>query len=119
MIFRSMSTNTTHLEKQLIVLNEHGLHARPAADFVRVATRFASTIQIRTRGSEHSAKRVMDVLFAKLNFGHAFILVADGPDATEAVAALESLLQRLAAVDQALTKPHLQAVRSPRDFLTD
>jgi len=76
----------------LKVLNRLGLHARPAAEFVRCARSFKSTIVIRKGEENFSASSILDVLSANLDFGSAMILMADGPDADTALERLSALL---------------------------
>ena len=80
------------MEQELIILNKLGLHARPAAEFVRCARKFKSTIVIRKDGEEYSAESILDVLSANLDCGARMMLSADGPDAGEALAELGALL---------------------------
>jgi phosphocarrier protein HPr len=71
-----------------------GLHARPAALFIRCVVRFKSTITI-WRGEENfSAASLLEVLTANLDCGARVILEAIGPDEQEAINELEALLLR-------------------------
>ena len=86
----------THLAtKELKVLNELGLHARPAAQFVRCVQRYRSEIWLISKGTKFHAGRLMDVLLANLDQGAAFTVEASGPDAEEAVEHLERLMTEL------------------------
>jgi phosphocarrier protein HPr len=89
-----------HVERETQVRNRLGLHARTASDFVRCARSFRSDIQLVVGGRRHSARQVMEVLLAHLDPGCRFTIVADGPDAEVAAEALETVLARLAALDQ-------------------
>lgn len=80
------------MEKELTVLNSLGLHARPAAEFVRCARRFKSRVVITKKGEEYSAASILDVLSANLDCGSKMMLRADGPDAAEALEALAGLM---------------------------
>jgi len=80
------------MDRELTILNELGLHARPAAEFVRCARKFKSTIVIRKDGGEYSAESILDVLSANLDCGSRMIVSADGPDAREALDQLANLL---------------------------
>jgi phosphotransferase system HPr (HPr) family protein len=73
----------------LIVVDPTGLHARPAARFVQVASRFASRIALRHNGREVDAKSLIALLGLTLRPGSRINLSADGADAAEAMAALE------------------------------
>jgi phosphocarrier protein HPr len=69
-----------------------GLHARPAARFVRWVNRFKSTITIWKGEEKFSAASLLEVLTANLNYGARFVLEAIGPDEHEALNKLELLL---------------------------
>lgn len=83
-------------EREFTVLNKLGVHARPAADFVRCARRFASKIEIVNRGQRFPGQEMLGVLLAGLSAGTRFQLLAEGPDAKLAVDTLGALLQQFA-----------------------
>ena len=81
------------LTVELEVLNELGLHARPASEFVRCAMKFKATgIVLRKDGAVYGATSILEVLMANLDQGAVFTLEADGPDAAEAIEELSALL---------------------------
>jgi len=82
------------MERELTILNKLGLHARPAAEFVRCARKFKSTIVINKDGEQYSAESILDVLSANLDCGSKMILTADGPDAKAALDDLSALLHQ-------------------------
>ena len=82
------------MERELKVLNKLGLHARPAAEFVRCARKFKSTVQILKDEGEYSAASILDVLSANLDCGSTMILRAEGSDAAQALDELSKLLHR-------------------------
>ena len=82
------------MERELTILNKLGLHARPAAEFVRCARKFKSTIVIRKDGEEFSAASILDVLSANLDCGAHMTVNADGPDAEAALDALTALIEQ-------------------------
>lgn len=80
--------------RQLTVVNELGLHARAAARFVSVASRFRSQIRV-TRGQRTmDGKSILGLLLLAAARGSELTISADGPDEEEAVAALGSLVER-------------------------
>ena len=79
-------------ELTLTVVDPAGLHARPAARFVRAAARFESRIVIRHGGHEADAKSLIALLGLAIRPSSEIVLVADGPDAEAAIAALATEL---------------------------
>lgn len=78
------------------VTNEHGLHARPAALFVRTAAQFRSRIRLRNLsrgGQEVDAKSIMQLLTAGVDRGSRVELLAEGDDAEQAIQALTDLVR--------------------------
>jgi phosphotransferase system HPr (HPr) family protein len=76
---------------ELTIHNKVGLHARPAAAFVKTAGRFKSaiTVQNRTTGSKPvNAKSILLVLTLGVEKGHTIAVTAAGHDEAEAMAAL-------------------------------
>ena len=80
------------MEREVTVVNRLGLHARPAAEFVRCARQFEASIVIKKDGESYSAASILDVLTASLECGASMIIDANGPDAEEALETLTSLL---------------------------
>ena len=77
------------------VRSESGLHARPAAAFVRAATKFVSTVRIENVTADRpvaDAKSIVGVLSTGVERGHLVRVVAEGPDEDRAVEALRDLL---------------------------
>lgn len=81
---------------EVTIRDPHGLHARPAALFVRTAAGFASSIHLRKPdgdGREINAKSIMEVMTAGIDQGSRVEILAEGDDAEEAVHALAALIQ--------------------------
>jgi phosphocarrier protein HPr len=74
------------------VTNKFGLHARPAAQFVKRVRSFRSEIWVVKEGKRFSASSLIDVLRANLDCGATATLEAHGVDANEALEELEKLL---------------------------
>ena len=75
-------------ERTLTVIDPAGLHARPAARFVQIANRFGSRILIRQAEREADAKSLMALLGLTVRPGSVITILAEGPDADAALAAL-------------------------------
>ena len=78
---------------EISVVNELGLHARPAAEFVRLANSFISEISIVRNGRRYSAQSLIDVMRANLACGDIATLEAEGVDAERALLKLSALLK--------------------------
>lgn len=80
------------IEKKLIIKNEQGLHARPAAIFVQVANKYESDIVVRKGRQEVNGKSIMGLLTLAVEKGARLNIKASGPDAKEALDELEKVL---------------------------
>ena len=78
------------MRKEVEIVNKLGLHARPAALFVRCVVRFKSTITIWKGEENFSAASLLEVLTANLDCGARVVLEAVGPDEPEALSELEA-----------------------------
>lgn len=80
-------------ERTVEVQNRHGLHARPAAEFVKLASRFEAEVSVRKDDLEVNGKSIMGVLMLAAEPGAVLTLEADGADSEAAVAALAEYLR--------------------------
>lgn len=81
-------------EHQLVMNNEVGLHARPAALFVKTASRFANTkIEVMKDGKAVNAKSILEVLTLGVSKGTTITLRAEGEGADEALRTLVALVE--------------------------
>ncbi|MEE8476939.1 MAG: HPr family phosphocarrier protein [Gemmatimonadales bacterium] len=82
------------IERETTIVNELGLHARPAAELVKVANQFDAHIEIVKDGLSVNAKSIMGVMMLAAETGSTVMFRADGPDAEAAVEALAKLVQK-------------------------
>jgi phosphocarrier protein HPr len=75
------------------IVNKYGLHARPAAELVKLANRFASEVWIRKEDTEVSGKSIMGVMMLAAECGSTVEIRARGDDSQAAVDALALLIQ--------------------------
>jgi len=87
------------VRQEITIINELGLHARPAAEFVLAAKAFRSQIWLVKGEERFSASSVLEVLCANLNCGDTAIIEADGRDAEEAVKRLAELIRQFGKRD--------------------
>src|SRR5438105_15601708 len=80
------------IEKDVPIINRLGLHARPAAMFVRIASRYRAEIWVAKEGEEVNGKSIMGLMMLAAGQGSKLHLRREGPDADKAVEELERLL---------------------------
>lgn len=80
------------IEKELAILNRLGLHARPAAMFVRIASRYRCEVWVGKEGEEVNGKSIMGLMMLAAGQGSKLKIRCDGPDADRAIAELEELI---------------------------
>ncbi len=78
--------------KKITVRNKQGLHARPAALFVQIASRFDARITVAKDGEVVNGKSIMGILMLGATKGSDVVVEAAGDDAEEALLELEKLL---------------------------
>lgn len=82
---------------ELPVEHAHGLHLRPAAQFVRLAARYRAAVRVTnlTRGAarDANARSLLEVTALGVDGGHRIRITATGEDAEEAVGALADLVR--------------------------
>lgn len=89
-----------------------GLHARPAAQWVETARRFAARVQVRHGAETADAKNLVALLQLGLAAGAALTLSAEGPDARAALTALQHTIRSLTAQERAQAARDTQAART-------
>jgi phosphocarrier protein HPr len=87
-------TEVTTRERTVEIVNRLGLHARPAAEFVKLAARFKAEVRVEKDGLEVNGKSIMGVLMLAAEHGSRLRIQASGSDAEEAVATLSDLVNR-------------------------
>jgi phosphocarrier protein len=80
------------IEREATIVNRDGLHARPAARIVRLASSFSSEVELAKDGVGVNGKSIMGVMMLAAECGSSITIRADGPDAVEAVDALAKLV---------------------------
>jgi phosphocarrier protein len=80
------------IEKEIKVVNRLGLHARPAAMFVRIASRYRSEVWVSKEGEEVNGKSIMGLMMLAAGQGSRLRIRCEGPDAGKAMDELEALI---------------------------
>ncbi len=78
--------------RELKIINQLGLHARPAALFVKTASRFDSDISVAKDGNSVSGKSIMGLMTLEAGLGSVLTVTAEGMDAEESLNELQHLV---------------------------
>jgi phosphocarrier protein HPr len=81
-------------EREVQIVNKNGLHARPAAEIVKLASKYKSEITMVRDELQVNGKSIMGVMMLAAECGATLTVRANGPDATEAVDAICALVAR-------------------------
>ena len=84
----------TTSERSVTIANRNGLHARPAAEIVKCASRYTSDITMVRDDLEVNGKSIMGVMMLAAEYGSTLLVRASGPDAGEAVQAIANLIEQ-------------------------
>ena len=79
-------------EREARIVNPLGMHARPAAEFVKTANRFRSQVSVRRGDLTVNGKSIMGMMMLAAERGSTLVIAADGADAVEALDALCDLV---------------------------
>ncbi len=81
------------MTRELLVSNKLGIHARPAAMFVKIASRFSCEIFVEKDGDKVNGKSIMGLMMLAAGPGSKLTVHAHGHDAAQALAELENLIR--------------------------
>jgi phosphocarrier protein HPr len=82
------------MTKDFLVSNKLGIHARPAALFVKTANRFTCDIFVEKDGEKVNGKSIMGLMMLAAGPGSKLTIIAQGQDAAQALADLDTLFKR-------------------------
>jgi phosphocarrier protein len=85
---------STNSQQSVRIPNKYGLHARPAAEFVKLAGRFRADVLVRKEEMEVNGKSIMGMMMLAAECGSDITIRAMGDDAHDAVAQLVALVER-------------------------
>jgi len=94
MTWKRTSDGQVRAAKDLTVINKLGIHARPAALFVKTASRYAAEILVEKDGEMVNGKSIMGMMMLAAGPGCRIRVQATGADAYQALSDLESLVKR-------------------------
>lgn len=81
------------IERTVVLASSHGLHARPAAEFVKLASRFEADVKLTKDDLTVDGKSIMGVMMLAAEQGSRLLVSVDGPDENEALEALAVFLE--------------------------
>jgi len=80
------------IKKEFTISNKLGLHARPAAQFVRLANQFECEIWVEKDSEQVNGKSIMGLMMLAAGHGSKILVTAEGNESKEAMAAVEELI---------------------------
>jgi phosphocarrier protein len=81
------------VEKEIAILNRLGLHARPAAMFVRIASRYRADVWVAKEGEEVNGKSIMGLMMLAAGQGSKLRVRCEGADAAQLLQEIEDLIK--------------------------
>jgi phosphocarrier protein HPr len=90
---KGAGADTQKVEKEIEVVNRLGLHARPAAMFVRIASRFRCEVWVDKEGEEVNGKSIMGLMMLAAGQGSKLHIRCEGDDASKAIKEIEDLIK--------------------------
>lgn len=81
------------MEQTFKILNEEGMHARPAGAFVKIASEFTSTVEIKANGLTKNGKSIMGLMSLGLSKDSEITVVTKGDDEAAAMTKLATLIE--------------------------
>ncbi|HEY9175406.1 MAG TPA: HPr family phosphocarrier protein [Verrucomicrobiae bacterium] len=91
---RKPDDNSPLVKKDFLITNKLGIHARPAAMFVKTANRFACDVFVEKDGETINGKSIMGLMMLAAGPGSKLTVHAHGDDAPQAVTEIENLIKR-------------------------
>jgi phosphocarrier protein HPr len=82
------------VDREFVVPNKLGIHARPAALFVKVANRFACEVMVEKDGEKVNGKSIMGLMMLAAGPGSKLLVSCEGEDCQQAIGAIEELINR-------------------------
>ncbi len=80
--------------REVVILNQYGIHARPAAMITKIASMYDADCYIEKNGNKVSGKSIMGVMTLEASKGTKLIISAEGEDANELLDEIENLIRR-------------------------
>jgi phosphocarrier protein HPr len=82
------------MQREFVVLNKLGIHARPAAMFVKAANRFTCSVLVEKDGEKINGKSIMGLMMLAAGPGSKITVFCEGEDCQQALAEIEAVIKR-------------------------
>jgi phosphocarrier protein HPr len=92
LLAKKTSSGDQRLTRELVILNRYGLHARPAALFVKTSNRFKADVWVEKDGEEVNGKSIMGLMMLAAGHGSKLKVSAAGADAEKFLQEIEELV---------------------------
>jgi phosphocarrier protein HPr len=90
---KKTSDSAAKIVREIPIVNRLGLHARPAAMFVRIASKFRCEVWVAKEGEEVNGKSIMGLMMLAAGQGSKLQIRCEGPDAAQAISEIEELIK--------------------------
>lgn len=90
---KGAANEAVKLTCELVIQNRNGLHARPAAMFVKTSSRFRSEVWVEKDGEKVNGKSIMGLMMLAAGQGSKLLVTAEGGDAEKALEELRQLIE--------------------------
>jgi phosphocarrier protein HPr len=87
------TAGTGSIEREFVISNQYGIHARPAALFVKAANRFDADVTVEKNGNRVSGKSIMGLMTLEAARGTRIRIIIEGPEAAQAMDELQALIE--------------------------
>ncbi|MBT5926443.1 MAG: HPr family phosphocarrier protein [Verrucomicrobia bacterium] len=87
------SNATETISKELVITNKMGIHARPAALFVKIASKFDADVFVEKDGERVNGKSIMGLMMLAAGPGSTLLIEVTGKDASKAFEEIEALIE--------------------------
>lgn len=84
---------TTAMTREFTILNQYGIHARPAALFVKTASAYDSDVFVEKDGTRVSGKSIMGLMTLEASKGSKIKVSAEGADAADLMKDIQALIE--------------------------
>lgn len=81
------------IQGKVVIVNETGLHARPASELVKIASSFVASVKVLVEGREADAKSIINILSLGLRQSDEITLQTDGIDEQDAFNTVKALIE--------------------------